>query len=254
MKTNDPTTEESKDHPPVPALPDTDITEEETTSDAKGKPVPNSKPRPAPVNTDDTYVYKDYAQTPLESLDTSTCHKKVPPQCLQAQKLPSKLAVMLTDPGELNITFSCFLITYFIISILSLCSPTHPSLHKDLVRVVNWLPHGRSWKIVNRDQFTEIALPRYFGHKNYASFVRIVNAWGFRRVTSGIDRDSYYHEVRMRTCALMDSDRVTYILTLDPSCHPFFYHILPPALSSRKTRTTPTHEATSINSQKDPNQ
>ena len=117
MKTNDPTTEESKEHPPVPALPDTDITEEETTSDAKGKPVPNSKPRPAPVNTDDTYVYKDYAQTPLESLDTSTCHKKVPPQCLQAQKLPSKLAVMLTDPGELNITFSCFLITYFIISI-----------------------------------------------------------------------------------------------------------------------------------------
>lgn len=115
MKTNDPTTEESKEHPPVPALPDTDITtaEEETASDAKGKPVPNSKPRPAPVNPDDTYVYKDYAQTPLESLDTSTCHKKVPPPCLQAQKLPSKLAVMLTDPGELNITFSYFLITLF---------------------------------------------------------------------------------------------------------------------------------------------
>lgn len=168
MKTNDPTTEESKEHPPVPALPDTDITtaEEETASDAKGKPVPNSKPRPAPVNPDDTYIYKDYAQTPLESLDTSTCHKKVPPPCLQAQKLPSKLAVMLTDP--------------------------------DLVHVVNWLPHGRSWKIVNRDQFTEIALPRYFGHKNYASFVRIVNAWGFRRVTSGIDRDSYYHELFLR--------------------------------------------------------
>ncbi len=196
MKTNDPTTEESKEHPPVPALPDTDITAEEET-DAKGKPVPNSKPRPAPVDPDDAYVYKDYAQTPLESLDTSTCHKKVPPQCLQAQKLPSKLAVILTDPGELNITFSCFLITYFIISILSLCSPTHLSLHEDLVHVVNWLPHGRSWKIVNRDQFTEIALPRYFGHKNYASFVRIVNAWGFRRVTSGIDRDSYYHEVRI---------------------------------------------------------
>lgn len=109
MKTNDPTTEESKEHPPVPALPDTDITaEEETASDAKGKPVPNSKPRPAPVNPDDAYVYKDYAQTPLESLDTSTCHKKVPPQCLQAQKLPSKLAVMLTDPGELNIYFLLF--------------------------------------------------------------------------------------------------------------------------------------------------
>lgn len=196
MKTNDPTTEESKEHPPVPALPDTDITAEETASDAKGKAVPNSKPRPAPVNSDDTYIYKDYAQTPLDSLDTSTCHKKVPPQCLQAQKLPSKLAVMLTDPGKLNIYFLLFP-HYVIISILSVCSPTHLSLYEDLVHVVNWLPHGRSWKIVNRDQFTEIALPRYFGHKNYASFVRIVNAWGFRRVTSGIDRDSYYHEVRI---------------------------------------------------------
>ena len=63
------------------------------------------------------------------------------------------------------------------------------------MHAVNWLPHGRSWKICNREIFTEIALPRYFGHKNYASFVRIVNAWGFRRVTSGLDRDSYYHEV-----------------------------------------------------------
>jgi hypothetical protein len=64
--------------------------------------------------------------------------------------------------------------------------------------VISWLPHGRSWKIYNRDLFTEIALPRYFGHKNYASFVRIVNAWGFRRVTTGLDRDSYYHEVRTK--------------------------------------------------------
>ena len=112
MKTNDPTTDEppkEEDPVPVPALPDTTATdtitaaaEEETPDDVKGKPVPNSKPRPAPANPDDTYVYKDYAQTPLESLDTSTCHKKVPPQCLQAQKLPSKMAVMLVDPGEFS--------------------------------------------------------------------------------------------------------------------------------------------------------
>ena len=43
--------------------------------------------------------------------------------------------------------------------------------------VIVWLPHGRSWRVLNRDLFAEHALPRYFGHKNYASFVRIVNAW-----------------------------------------------------------------------------
>ena len=71
------------------------------------------------------------------------------------------------------------------------------------MHIISWLPHGRSWKIYNRDMFQEIALPRYFGHKNYASFVRIVNAWGFRRVTSGLDRDSYYHEVSKHVLCLL---------------------------------------------------
>ncbi len=78
---------------------------------------------------------------------------------------------------------------------------------------------------------SEVALPRYFGHSKYQSFVRIVNAWwvfiqhdgvvfsaslvfynscfftfilvrGFRRVTDGPDRDSYYHEVGI--CTFVD--------------------------------------------------
>jgi len=98
------TNETPKVEPP-PALPDIDATEEKTTE--KGaKPVPNAKPRPAPLNPDDTYVYKDYASVPLEALDTDTCHKKIPPACLQAQKLPSKMAVMLVDPGELKLNVS----------------------------------------------------------------------------------------------------------------------------------------------------
>lgn len=98
MTNDEPTTE-------PPALPPVAATEDKT-ADEGAKPVPNSKPRPAaPLNPDDTYVYKDYAQAPLESLDTATCHKKIPPACLQAQKLPSKMAVMLVDPGELNLNF-----------------------------------------------------------------------------------------------------------------------------------------------------
>ena len=62
---------------------------------------PNSKPRevePAPV---DTYVYRDFANAEPSALNTGTCHKRMPPQSLQSQKLPSKLAAMLSDPGEL---------------------------------------------------------------------------------------------------------------------------------------------------------
>mmetsp|Transcript_19956 Transcript_19956/g.37563 ORF Transcript_19956/g.37563 Transcript_19956/m.37563 type:complete len:207 (-) Transcript_19956:1738-2358(-) len=128
---------------------------EGTTSDA---PAPNS----APCETDpddDTYVYRDFATIPAPSMDGVVLH----PQSLQAQKLPAKLASILSD--------------------------------QDLTSVIIWLPHGRSWRVLNRDLFAEHALPRYFGHKNYASFVRIINAWGFRRITRGADRDAYYHEV-----------------------------------------------------------
>lgn len=90
----------------------------------------------------------------------------MPPQSLQSQKLPSKLAAMLSDP--------------------------------DLASVITWMPHGRAWKILNRELFSSFALPRYFGHSNHASFVRIVNAWGFRRISIGVDRDSYYHELFLR--------------------------------------------------------
>jgi len=114
------TNETPKVEPP-PALPDIDATEEKTTE--KGaKPVPNAKPRPAPLNPDDTYVYKDYASVPLEALDTDTCHKKVPPACLQAQKLPSKMAVMLVDPGELNVS-----VGYVILDVTLYSSP---ALHR----------------------------------------------------------------------------------------------------------------------------
>jgi hypothetical protein len=129
---------------------------------------PNSKPREQQPKKVQTYVYQDYANAEPASLNTGagTCHERVPPQSLQSQKLPSKLGAMLSDP--------------------------------DLTSVITWMPHGRSWKILDRESFANFALPRYFGHTNHASFVRIINAWGFRRVTKGPDRDTYYHELFLR--------------------------------------------------------
>ena len=41
-------------------------------------------------------------------------------------------------------------------------------------------------------------MPLYFDHCNYHSFNRLVNAWSFRRMSSGPDRGSYYHELFLR--------------------------------------------------------
>ena len=64
--------------------------------------------------------------------------------------------------------------------------------------VISWLPHGRSWRILQPEIFEKDVIPQYFGHRNLASFMRQVNGWGFLRVKQGPDRKSYYHEVRSR--------------------------------------------------------
>ena len=101
---------------------------------------------------------------------------------------------MCHDVYKLLLRKTCIYLTHLCYSTLLM----HTQNTTDLAAVITWMPHGRSWKILNRDLFSQFALPRYFGHSNHASFVRIVNAWGFRRIASGVDRDSYYHELFLR--------------------------------------------------------
>ena len=105
--------------------------------------------------------------------------------------------------------------------------PTFPAkLHMilsnhDFQDIIAWLPHGRSWRILQQKAFEERVIPLYFRHGRYSSFTRQVsyytmppptslfwfltfwrfccqvNGWGFRRVTHGSDYNSYYHEVNM---------------------------------------------------------
>lgn len=68
----------------------------EAEADDEGH-TPNSKPREPELEVE-SYVYRDFSTIvapPPQSLN---------PQSLQAQKLPSKLASMLSDPGK-----TCFL-------------------------------------------------------------------------------------------------------------------------------------------------
>ena len=64
---------------------------------------PNSKPRQQSATTLQTYLYQDFANAEPTALNTGTCHERVPPHSLQSQKLPSKLAAMLSDPGTLYV-------------------------------------------------------------------------------------------------------------------------------------------------------
>mmetsp|Transcript_53803 Transcript_53803/g.161020 ORF Transcript_53803/g.161020 Transcript_53803/m.161020 type:complete len:660 (-) Transcript_53803:103-2082(-) len=63
---------------------------------------------------------------------------------------------------------------------------------------IQWLPHGRSFRIVDPEELEHRALSEYFAHRSFPSFVRQINGWGFQRVTNGADYGSYYHELFLR--------------------------------------------------------
>ena len=61
--------------------------------------------------------------------------------------------------------------------------------------IISWLPHGRSWHVLQPKIFTDKVIPQYFRHTRFPSFMRQVNGWGFRRVSEGGGENSYCHEV-----------------------------------------------------------
>lgn len=64
---------------------------------------------------------------------------------------------------------------------------------KEFNDIISWMPHGRSWKVLKPNVFESLVMPLFFEYSNYHSFNRLVNAWSFRRMSSGPDRGSYYH-------------------------------------------------------------
>jgi hypothetical protein len=77
----------------------------------------------------------------------------------------------------------------------------HDLLSKDNCSgaIISWLPHGRSWIVRDKDAFMK-NISSHFQFTKYASFVRQVNGWGFKRVamSSKTEANSYYHEMFLR--------------------------------------------------------
>jgi len=64
--------------------------------------------------------------------------------------------------------------------------------------IVSWQPHGRAFRVHDRKEFVKAILPQYFDHSNILSFHRQLNLYSFRRITFGIDRGAYYHDMFLR--------------------------------------------------------
>eukprot|EP00571_Detonula_confervacea_P010867 CAMPEP_0172302126 /NCGR_PEP_ID=MMETSP1058-20130122/3875_1 /TAXON_ID=83371 /ORGANISM="Detonula confervacea, Strain CCMP 353" /LENGTH=381 /DNA_ID=CAMNT_0013012491 /DNA_START=84 /DNA_END=1229 /DNA_ORIENTATION=- len=65
--------------------------------------------------------------------------------------------------------------------------------------VITWMPHGRAWKILDKERLISDVIPNYYVCKKYESFARQLNGWGFKRLhQSGPDFGCYYHECFLR--------------------------------------------------------
>lgn len=99
----------------------------------------------------------------------------------------------------------------------------------DLTEIVCWLPHGRAWKVLKPREFEVRVIPTYFEHAKFSSFIRQANGWGFRRITHGKDRNSYYHPLFLRAlphlCKEMKRPGVAKKLAADPEHEPDLYAI-----------------------------
>ena len=49
----------------------------------------------------------------------------------------------------------------------------------DQTDIVSWNPHGRAFTIHKPEAFTNLLIPKYYQMKNYASFLRQLNIYGF---------------------------------------------------------------------------
>jgi len=68
----------------------------------------------------------------------------------------------------------------------------------ELTEIISWQPHGRCFLVHKPQEFAKNVLTKFFQQKKYASFQRQLNLYGFKRITKGPDRGSYYHELFLK--------------------------------------------------------
>jgi hypothetical protein len=78
--------------------------------------------------------------------------------------------------------------------------------------IISWMPHGRAWKVINKELLVEEAIPKFFGQSKFSSFTRQLSGWGFKRLhQTGQDFGCYYHE-----CFLRGHPRLTVLMRRVP--------------------------------------
>jgi hypothetical protein len=84
-----------------------------------------------------------------------------------------------------------------------------------------WLTDGKSFVVIDPDDFCDKVISKAFKGGRYTSFVRKLNRWGFNRLVSGTGMDCFNHPLfqrnRMDLCVLITVRDSTSGSLIDPS-------------------------------------
>ena len=62
-----------------------------------------------------------------------------------------------------------------------------------LIHIVSWQPHGKSFKVHDRNAFCKLLLNTCMDSEKYGAFQRSLRRWGFHRMKKGRDNGAHYH-------------------------------------------------------------
>ncbi|GKV00937.1 hypothetical protein SLE2022_012150 [Rubroshorea leprosula] len=68
-------------------------------------------------------------------------------------------------------------------------------------KIVSWNTEGTGFVVWSPAEFSELILPRYFKHSNFSSFIRQLNTYGFKKVSS--KQWEFKHEKFQKGCKHM---------------------------------------------------